>query len=902
MHKPIRAILRRWTSLICCGALASAVWALIGGPIGSLLRPSSDHLASIRSDLLASAILIAGIAGCWPLGHRRWLAFFGLRHFWSYPPLWVAAATALLLIGVYTGITTTWQPVLDGGRAGWWLITAVPLWLWIATGVLATMSVVANRWPTRSASKNKTDGADLTALVNWLRDDCEISHPGDDRFDHDTVARRIVGRLTSSDDESPTMAIVGPLGSGKSTIRRLVAHHLTVHSSIQMLSLSLWPFDSAEAAVSGILRAVIRALGAHVNTIAVTGLSEHYVTTIERVAGRWGALARYLRGESQPEAILERLAAITAAAGVKLVLWIEDMERFTGADSLPPKQAVIREAERLGPILSLLYLLDRCDFISVIVGDTSLRSRLDVGKIARFVENPPRPTPQMVWRQIAILRSACLAEPFIDPANDERRKELTPPDDDVHLEMWLWHIRDTEPRIQEAVALLLNTPRAFKSALRLTWETWERLRGEIDFDSVLVASALRVARPDVFALIDEHISLFRQGLRDPARRRPGEQAEHPVLGQFNALLDKEESERRRNAVKAVIEFVFPAALRTFESDDDYFARPQGLSVNLHADYWRRYLTLPDLEARESDQAALRAIAGWKQGQQNDLISRLTDPKQAEQIETFSGQFCAAELCRLLTETVGATLPNESVETWVTGERAPGILSVWRMMRRRRPAVELLGDTLADAMRELVALHLPLAYDLYYVFAHDEQRAEPCFLDAAQRERVQAALREAIVRTYRTGTGEQLLLALRGGSPWVVYYLCRAAASRSADSELPFDGWKEVSAALLEAAEQNPSVGLAVTVPFFTTSELVTTNRPVEGTDVPQPVREHVAEADEVKARQLFAFERLAPLLARTAPSDGLDPAMVARFKAARALAVKFLEESAPSESANESDE
>ena len=117
-------------------------------------------------------------------------------------------------------------------------------------------------------------------------------------------------------------------------------------------------------------------------------------------------------------------------------------------------------------------------------------------KISRFVESPPRPTPKSVWRQIEILRSACLAETFIDPASDECRKVLTPPKDGVLLEMWFWHMRDTEPSVQEAIVLLLNTPRAFKWALRLTWETWARLCGEIDFDSVLVISALRAARPD----------------------------------------------------------------------------------------------------------------------------------------------------------------------------------------------------------------------------------------------------------------------------------------------------------------------------------------------------------------------------------------------------------------------
>lgn len=895
-----RAILGRWISLICCGAVASAIWAFVGGPVESLLGSAIDHLASIRSDLLASGVLIAAIAVCWPLGRRRWLAFFGLRHLGTYPPLWLAIATALLVITVHTGMTSSWQPVFDEVRAGWWLITAVPFWLWTASGALAVLGFVTSKLVTSSAPKKHSDGTDLEALVERIMDDREVSDPKDDWFYHNDVALRIVRRLTESDGESPTMAVVGPLGSGKSTIRRLVAHDLAEHPSVQMLDISLWPFDSAESAVAGILGAVVRSLGEHVNTLAVSGLSERYVTTIERVAGRWGTLARYLRGESRPEVILDGLAAIATAAGLKLVLWIEDMERFTGADRLPPEEAAIRAAERLGPILSLLYLLDRCDSISVVVGDTSLRSRLDIGKIARFVERPPRPTSKMVWREIAILRSACLAEEFIDPADDGHRKELTPPDDDTHFDIWAWHIRDTEPRVQVAIVLLLNTPRAFKSALRLTWDTWKQLRREIDFDSVLVASALRVAQPDVFALIDEHIDLFRHGFRDPVAGRDSDKSQHSVLAQLDTLL-KQETERMRNAIKAVISFVFPAALRDYKSsDDDYVSCPQGLSVERHTDYWHRYLTLPAINERESDQAALRAIAAWKNGKESDLISRVADPELSQQIGTFVGQFKAAELCQLLIETAEVSGKN-SARAWGDCVDAPGFISIWLMMLRRRPAVKLLADTICTVVNSHIEHHLPIVYAVIATFADEKRSSDSNLIDGVQRKQVGASLRETLVSRYGCGTGRRLLGALQDGSPWIVYYLCEFASDPATDNQ-PFDGWEGFAESILDVAEENPSVGMALTVPFYTTSEIETEYRTKEGTDVNQPVRDYVAMADEKKARQLFDFKRLVQLLVRTPPPDDLDRPMKLRYEAAQTMATEALGKSGSSESAGETDE
>jgi hypothetical protein len=678
----------------------------------------TGYLASLRSDTLATATLVFVVTVLWPLGRGRWMAFLGFRHFWTYPPLWPAIATALLLMAMYTGGTASWEPVLEHLESLWWLVAQIPQWMWLAVGAGAIALVVftEDSAPRAQAPGHSDDG--LAALVGWLRDDREIESPQDDRFGHDVVARRIVERLTKSDGENPTMAVVGPLGSGKSTIRRLVEHHLKSHRSIQTLNVSLWPFDSAEAAVAGILRSVVAALGQHVGTLPLMGLSERYVSAIERVGGRWGVLARFLGRESQPGSTLQRLALIATAAGIKLVLWIEDMERFTGADRLPPDEAALREAERLGPILSLLVLLDRCDSISVVVGDTSLRSRLDVGKIARFVESPPRLEPVQIWRQIAILRSACLAEPYIDPAGDQYRETLSPPADESKFNIWAWSIKGTEPRVQEAVAILTNTPRVFKSALRLTWETWERIGGEIDIDSVLVASVLRVSRPDIFALVDEHVDLFRLGFRDAFAGSDSNGRSHPVMMQLDALLARENTERERNAVKALIGFVFPAAMRTWNRDDEFISCPQGLSVLRHADYWRRYLSLPEVGQGFSDQGALRSIAAWKARKESDLLARLIEPRRASQIGTFVGQFSPSELCRLLADIAGA-LRDESASGWDMGEHAPGITSVWQMMRRRHPASEQLAQAVAGLMMDLVAHHLPLANDIYYFFAHDE---------------------------------------------------------------------------------------------------------------------------------------------------------------------------------------
>jgi hypothetical protein len=98
-------------------------------------------------------------------------------------------------------------------------------------------------------------------------------------------------RLTQN-REAPTMAVVGILGSGKSTIRALVAYHLRHTPRVRLVHVSLWPFDSAEGVVRGILRAILDELGRHVNVLSLVGLTEDYITAIEKTVGGGSAASR----------------------------------------------------------------------------------------------------------------------------------------------------------------------------------------------------------------------------------------------------------------------------------------------------------------------------------------------------------------------------------------------------------------------------------------------------------------------------------------------------------------------------------------------------------------------------------------------------------------------------------
>lgn len=727
---------------------------------------------------------------------------------------------------------------------------------------------------------------DFNTLVQWIRDDREIDKPSLDMFGHDSVARRIVRRLkTDINADPPTMAVVGPVGSGKTSIGALVAHHLRSDRSTCWVSISLWHFNSPDAAARGILDTLVTHMSSHVNTLGLRGLSQDYVSAVAGIPGWWGVLARLLDGVKQPLSILDRLSAVALSTGIRMVLWIEDFERFSDSRRLLKEQAALRDAERLGPVRALLYMLDRCDCITIIVADTSLESRFDIDKIARFVEHPPRIGVLHAWYLIEKVREHCLngwPKEIIDPANPAHRKKLAPPEDPAVFMIGQRMHDDGDPTVPEAIAILLDTPRSLKNALRLTCDTWKTLAGEIDFDDLLIMSVVRVARPRVFSFIDSHIDLFRSGFkRWPQQDDP---IKHPSHQAFENLLAEEQTLRQRGAVRCLVRFVFPGLPEEKiikDTGDEYISRPQGLHVDRHVDYWTRNLSTPVVLNNRSDQAALGAIQTWQQGDPSDLVGRMIDPDKSDQIETFVGRFKPSELCRLL-EDVAGVVSEQDAGSWKDKRDAPGITSVWRMMNRRPPRDELVAQTVERCMQRFVPVHLPLAHDIYYYYGTRGASTLIPLVTEEQSTRITSSLHDLLVSSFSDEPVERLLCALRSGSPYLLYWLSWSIGRNPANptDSLPFEQWPEFGSTLLATAEYNPSVGLLQILPFVTGGD----HRQVKGfdqdTETDKRWMEFVANFDEGTARRLFDFDRLLPLFVNTPAPEGLDPNLSEMWRAA----------------------
>jgi hypothetical protein len=333
-----KTILKRWISIFLLGLCAGAIWLLAfwcrGFSFERLL--GFPAWASICIVVIVATytyfILIKAGTG------SRVGAFLGLKHALAYPPLWLALIPAMLFfIGVLKCCKDAQGGlgVPDGGET----LCVALIWIfWIALVLLAVGWMTFNRMrEARSSGNEPTDQAaplealDFEQLKAWFADDNPIETAHDDYFSFWPMAQRLADRF-KQEDESPSIAVIGEFGSGKSSLANLVMKNLEdSRVKVKLVKVELWPYHTPQAAVEGIIRALIDALAEEVPVVALRGVPGEYVEAMGAAEGFWHVLSKILRPTlGNPEQTLDQIQDIAEAIGWRYVLWVEDLERYAG--------------------------------------------------------------------------------------------------------------------------------------------------------------------------------------------------------------------------------------------------------------------------------------------------------------------------------------------------------------------------------------------------------------------------------------------------------------------------------------------------------------------------------------------------------------------------------------------
>lgn len=855
MSSRLKAVARRWADIV--------VLTAAGFGIGVTALPYLD----CRRVLLETArfwpgVLAAAGVLAWRFG-RAPRAYFGLRHFWSYPPTWIAGlaaaggvtAYALVFKGAVrqdvcpTSFLTT--PDVVRSLGGTLALVAV---------ALIVSAIIVGRLARRPSAPSSGTAAGGTrdaygAHAEWVGSDLPIQRVEEDRFKYAVLARRLAALISS--DTEPTIALVGPTGAGKSSLLNLVAEFLAADGissrTLEFVQISLWPFETVDAAVAGVLRKLTSAMETHISTLQFRGLAEEYLTAIEKVGPSWTALIR-LVGPRSPKEVLTAYDHAASAIGVRFVLWVDDFERFAGIG----RRDLEPEVLRLGPLRALLNELSDLETVQVVLASGAADFRFDIEKFARFVLDIPPLERNDVIRIVRDVRQGAIArfKDDMDVLSPNERQGTWKTDSVQESLGWLESLGHMT--IGRAFASICHTPRDLKQALRYFLDTWERLHGEIDVDDVLIVSFLRAAEPSISTLINAHIGELRHGTSSRLLGKK-EKSKSPFALELEEFLT-----RSATRDSDEIRFLLTELFSGWEHGEPSKGRPQGFAAE-HTDYWRRYIAMERPVADAGDQRLLNLIAAWKRSSTNGELPRVLIAGEKPALEALLAALLTTDQLTWLLVNVVRAHEREAAHSWPGSGEPPGVIAVWRVMLKRSPQGAMLERVLLELIAEVLPSNVPLAYSLVNFFATPSNQV-PLVLDGGAVERVALSFRNALRDTF-AGKADDLVKAIVGARPPTLYWSSWGLDRiRSGQCEgVPFERWDAFAPSLLEAVAKSPQEMLPQLLPF-----VVRRKERVEHEGAGRLVQIADFDVDERRVDELFGldpFVRTYRAVAGTALND-----------------------------------
>jgi len=785
-------IFRRWTELVLYG-VAGGLLSLVlfawqaQAVLGALAQQPTWAGAVLAGS--AVALLLSWVLSTEHVSPRL-QALLGIRHFWSYPPLWlggiVGAAVALVIAGLSPSVGAS----LDFPSNSFPLGAVLGGFAFLLCLVAWDNATRVNPWSRQAGGETDERSEDRNTLVpdlsiekllEWIRSDDVVYDPTGDVFNRARVARRIAERLCHT--PTPAQAVVGSLGAGKTTICHLVKRELVNRgeSAPRLVTVALWPFETARAAVTAVLSALIDELAQEVNVLALRGLPSAYARSMSTEGGIAHTLARASEVRP-PHELLQKIDTIASAIQIRYVVWIEDIERFAGSQEASKETPT--EAEKLAPIRALLFGLDQLQSVTVVTATTHLHSWFDTEKIARYVEELPELNSQFTRPLLERFRNYHISQVPIDP---------------VRAVCYPYDARSTPPppldeNIISALALLCSTPRTFKHALRATSETWERLAGELDFDAVFAMNVIRVSSPRTFARVRENVESLR--VREVNSSEPYDWATELAATLDGLSLDM----RHRRATGTVLKKFFWLS-----------GHPQSFSRKGTVDYWHRYLSEPELALDERDQTSLSTLAS---GTSDNIIQLLHTSYGCDATLTFRNVIPPATILQLVMAIARWRSSVKHREPLVRNSRSDILLKVVHELWTRG-AVDPDRIPLNEkfrCLREVLDVCIPKDLELatriegqFISAAHHGAFGRAVFGDNDRYSLELQSHRRALLEDRFADQPELLANALEGTWPETLTFLLwgRDADATTRTRALPLDGWVKFRRTLLASLSFRP---------------------------------------------------------------------------------------------------
>ena len=484
-----------------------------------------------------------------------------------YPPLWWSIILSLLTICV---IEQWYCDCLLIGKYSWYQTDGISR-AWVLL-MVATIAVIIRRIQSTLQSSNTAKYRDTnneaTALKSKLWIDAgerPISDTKEDLLSRTTISSNIVKHVQSNER---SIALLGPVGSGKSSILNLVCESISKsRPNVIVVKSDLWRAKDAKAMPQIVIDDIVRSLDGIVDTTSIRDLSISYARFV--AAGPSGYFHKLLDARKRTDSLhqLDQLCSLLEAIDRRLILIIDDLDRVGKTFDI----------SHISRFLWAIREIERC--CSVISIDPS-RSELDHGKLCDSTEIVPLVPIQMVADTLIELYQHWIsAYDDIDP--NEHRKDQDKFElgriSEMGLQTYLQNETHSTPI--RMLATVLSTPRSLKHVLHRIDNAWKELHGEVEIDDLIILSTLRHSAPATYQFIIMNIDMARatsdgleRGSLDRFRER------------WNTVLENEE---HANAVRRLVDLLGIEQLRAPAPNLGADECPQGVHVEGPSDYLAR---------------------------------------------------------------------------------------------------------------------------------------------------------------------------------------------------------------------------------------------------------------------------------------------------------------------------
>ncbi len=388
--------MRRWGDVILLGVVGSLV-CVVFCPI---LQKVSEGAVWLLEYLWRQTEGAFGeghwVFGKWPLAYMVWCSFLVLaislalalliqlgalrwghtKSLLLYPPTWVAALWPVAILGgcfLHVGMVTP--------QTAWECVKL----LFLSSMAVAIVSLISGRvtlrlpWKRVSGNERQLQTTEETLtgfaddpdrLIEWLMLDEPVKHPEKDLFESHVFARRIAELIT--DQQLGSIGLIGPRGSGKTTILNLVDFMLHKSESFKKRYRERWCESSVEQpwrkrwfppriltcrvqawgfakepAATVVLSEAVAELSGHVDCLSVRSLPEEYLAAIRGVAPVWIHAPLAIASAHNPSAQLKRLEPLLEAINARLVVFIEDLDRNVEMPDVAFAQSIKNEGNNI---------------------------------------------------------------------------------------------------------------------------------------------------------------------------------------------------------------------------------------------------------------------------------------------------------------------------------------------------------------------------------------------------------------------------------------------------------------------------------------------------------------------------------------------------------------------------